>query len=130
MRRDPRDPRSLLPQLREGAEQWRSFSPPLPVRSRVGRAVFVNRVPWVYILRCADGSLYTGAAKGLRRRLGEHAGGRASRYTRGRRPVTVVWSRRVRTWSVALRTERQIKALRRTEKDALIRGARRLPRCR
>jgi len=92
----------------------------------VGRALFVNPVPCVYILRCADGSLYTGAAKDLRRRLAQHATGRASRYTRGRLPVTVVWSRRVRSWSAALRTERRIKALRRTEKDALVDGARAL----
>jgi putative endonuclease len=84
-------------------------------------------VPVVYILRCGDGSLYTGAAKDLPRRLAQHAAGRASRYTRARLPVTLVWSRRVRTWSDALRTERRIKALRRVEKDALVRGARRLP---
>jgi putative endonuclease len=97
---------------------------------RVGGAVFVSPVPCVYILRCADGSLYTGAAKDLTRRLAQHAAGRASRYTRGRLPVTVVWSRRVRSWSTALRTESRIKALRRTEKDALVDGARELPRLR
>jgi putative endonuclease len=80
-------------------------------------------VPIVYILRCGDGSLYTGAAKDLPRGLAQHAAGRASRYTRARLPVTLVWSRRVRTWSDALRTERRIKALRRVEKDALVRGA-------
>ena len=77
----------------------------------------------VYILRCGDGSLYTGAAKDLPRRLVQHAAGRASRYTRARLPVTLVWSRRVRTWCDALRTERRIKALRRIEKDALVGGA-------
>lgn len=86
------------------------------------------RVTFVYILRCSDGSLYTGAAKDLPRRLAQHAAGRASRYTRARLPVRLVWFRRVRTWSDALRSERSIKALRRTEKDALVRGARRLPR--
>jgi predicted GIY-YIG superfamily endonuclease len=86
------------------------------------------RVTFVYLLRCGDGSLYTGTAKDLPRRLAEQVAGRASRYTRGRLPVTVVSSRRMRSWSAALRTERRIKALRRTEKDALVRGARRLPR--
>jgi putative endonuclease len=87
-------------------------------------------MPCVYILRCADGSLYTGAAKDLPRRLAQHAAGQASRYTRGRLPVTVVWSRRVRSWSEALRREHSIKALRRAEKDALVDGARELPRLR
>jgi putative endonuclease len=50
-------------------------------------------VPFVYILRCGDGSLYTGIAKDLERRLAQHRAGRASRYTRARRPVALVWSR-------------------------------------
>jgi putative endonuclease len=78
----------------------------------------------VYVLRCRDGSLYTGAAKDLERRLGEHAAGRASRYTRSRLPVALIWSRRVHSWSAALRTEAWIKGLHRHEKDALVGGAR------
>ena len=78
----------------------------------------------VYILRCNDGSLYTGSAKDLPRRLEQHATGRASRYTRSRLPVTLLWSRRVRTWSDALKTECWIKTLTRAEKDALVGGAR------
>jgi putative endonuclease len=80
-------------------------------------------MPFVYLLRCSDGSLYTGAAKNLPRRLAQHVAGNASRYTRTRLPVMLVWSRRVRSWSAALRSERRIKALSRTEKDALVRGA-------
>ena len=76
----------------------------------------------VYILRCGDGSFYTGAAKDLPRRLAQHAAGIASRYTGSRLPVTLVWSRRERSWSDALRSERRIKALRRIEKDALVAG--------
>lgn len=78
----------------------------------------------VYILRCQDGTLYTGAAKDLARRLEQHATGKASRYTRSRLPVKLAWSRRVRTWSDALKTERWIKTLTRVEKDALVGGAR------
>ena len=78
----------------------------------------------VYILRCKDGTLYTGAAKDLPRRLAQHAAGRASRYTRARLPVVLLWSRRVRTWSDALRTEHWIKKLTRLEKHALVDGAR------
>src|SRR5512145_2447523 len=78
-------------------------------------------VPHVYILRCRDGSLYTGAAKDLRRRLAQHEAGTASRYTRARRPVAVVWSRRCATWSRALKEEYRIKQLGREEKEELMR---------
>ena len=77
-------------------------------------------MPWVYLLRCGDGSLYAGSAKDLARRLAQHTAGRASRYTRAHLPVTLAWSRRVRTWSAALREEARIKRLRRREKDALV----------
>ncbi len=77
-------------------------------------------MPWVYVLRCRDGSLYTGAAKHLAARLRQHETGRASRYTRARLPVALVWSRRVRTWSTALREECRLKRLTRSEKEALI----------
>ncbi len=75
---------------------------------------------FVYILRCADGSLYTGATKDLPRRLRQHLAGRASRYTRARLPVELAWSRRVRTWPRALREEHRIKGLTRAQKLALI----------
>jgi len=80
-------------------------------------------VPFVYILRCRDGSLYTGAAKSLAARLKRHEAGRASRYTRARLPVRLVWSRRVRTWNRALREEWRIKRLPRSEKERLVAGA-------
>jgi putative endonuclease len=77
-------------------------------------------LPFVYMLRCRDGSLYTGAAKDLRLRVRRHQAGTASRYTRARLPVTLAWSRRVRTWSAALREEHRIKKLKRPEKEALV----------
>ena len=77
-------------------------------------------MPHVYVLRCRDGSLYTGIAKDLARRFAEHTRGRASRYTRARLPVTLVWSRRVRTWRRALQEEYRLKALSRREKEALV----------
>jgi putative endonuclease len=80
-------------------------------------------VPFVYLLRCRDGSLYAGAAKDLERRLAAHAAGRASRYTRARLPVRLVWSLRVRTWSRALREEWRIKQLTRREKQLLVADA-------
>ena len=86
-------------------------------------------MPFVYILRCGDGSFYTGAAKDLTRRLGQHQSGQASRYTRARLPVALVWKRRVATWSRALRHEIRIKALPRAEKERLVAGGP-LPRLR
>ena len=52
----------------------------------------------------------------------KHDAGTASRYTRARRPVVLVWSRRVRTWGKALREEHRIKGLKRREKEALVAG--------
>ena len=85
-------------------------------------------MPWVYLLRCGDGSLYAGSAKDLARRLAQHAAGRASRYTRSHLPVTLAWSRRTRTWGAALREEARLKALRRAEKMALIAAVAPAPR--
>ena len=78
-------------------------------------------MPFVYILACRDGSLYTGAALDVERRLVQHQAGTASRYTRAHLPVHLVWVRRVRTWGRALSEEHRIKALRREEKLALVR---------
>jgi putative endonuclease len=77
-------------------------------------------VAFVYILRCGDGSLYTGSAKDLAARILLHQAGRASRYTRAHLPVTLLWSREFATWSEALREECRIKRLRRPAKQALI----------
>jgi len=77
-------------------------------------------VPFVYLLRCRDGSLYAGAAIDLERRLGEHRAGRASRYTRSRLPVELAWSAEVPSWSAALSEEHRLKSLTRAEKLALV----------
>ena len=77
-------------------------------------------MPFVYILRCGDGSLYTGITKDVARRLAQHRAGRASRYTRARLPVDLVWSREVESWSAALREELRIKSLPRNRKEALL----------
>ena len=79
-------------------------------------------MPFVYILRCGDGSLYTGIAKDLERRLAQHRAGRASRYTRSRPPVALVWSAEVPSWRLALAEERRIKALPRAAKEDLLRS--------
>lgn len=81
---------------------------------------------FVYILRCGDGSLYTGITTNLERRAAVHNSGKGAKYTRSRLPVTPVWWEKVPDKSAALRRELQIKALSRAEKLALIEGAKKL----
>jgi predicted GIY-YIG superfamily endonuclease len=78
---------------------------------------------FAYILRCADGTLYTGIAKDVNRRCEQHNAGIASRYTRSRLPVTVVYQETQATRSLALKREAAIKAMSRQEKESLIRLA-------
>lgn len=76
----------------------------------------------VYMVRCADGSLYTGIAKDVTRRIEEHNldDALAARYTRSRRPVALVYREGVESRSAAARRERQIKLLTRARKEALL----------
>ncbi len=75
---------------------------------------------WVYILRCADGSLYTGWSSDVQRRLARHNAGSASRYTASRRPVELALALPMADRSAAMREEARIKALDRAAKLALI----------
>lgn len=77
---------------------------------------------YVYVLQCADESLYTGIAKDLHRRLRQHNGEQAGgpRYTRGRRPVRLLWQDRMPHRAAALRREAAIKKLSRRQKCALV----------
>ena len=75
---------------------------------------------WVYVLRCADGTLYTGWTSDLERRLKRHQAGSASRYTASRRPVELAWSAQLEGRSEAMSEEARIKRLSRSEKLALI----------
>jgi putative endonuclease len=75
---------------------------------------------WVYILRCADGSLYTGWSTDVERRLQRHNAGTASRYTASRLPVELVYEVAMEDRSAARREEARIKALDRRQKLALI----------
>jgi putative endonuclease len=79
----------------------------------------------VYIVRCADDSLYTGCTNDLLKRVATHNAGKGARYTRSRLPVTVVWSVRVKDRSAALSREAKLKQLSRAEKLALISRPRR-----
>lgn len=75
---------------------------------------------YVYILRCADGTLYTGYTTDPERRLGEHNAGEGAKYTRGRTPVDLVYLESYDTRSAAMSREYEIKQLRRSEKKQLV----------
>jgi putative endonuclease len=78
---------------------------------------------YLYILRCADGSYYTGTARsGLDRRVAEHNAGAFGGYTAQRRPVTLVFSRWFDRITDAIAAERQVKGWSRAKKEALIWG--------
>lgn len=74
----------------------------------------------VYIVRCADGTLYTGYARDPRARETVHNAGRGARYTAGRRPVCLVYSESFDSLSDALKREHQLKRWNRARKEALI----------
>lgn len=75
----------------------------------------------VYLLECADGSLYTGIARDPVQRLTQHNAGQGAKYTRARRPVSLVWSETAPNRSQALQREYAIKQLKRQDKLKLIR---------
>ena len=75
---------------------------------------------YVYMLECADGTLYTGWTVDLEKRIERHNAGTASKYTRSRRPVTLRYHERHENRSEALRREVEIKRLNRDAKWALI----------
>lgn len=77
---------------------------------------------YVYILRCGDGTLYTGITDDIPRRLAAHRSGKGAKYTRGRGPLELVYQEQVPDKSAALRREIQIKRLRRAEKERLIKS--------
>jgi putative endonuclease len=76
-------------------------------------------MPFVYIVRCADGSLYTGWAVDVDRRVKNHNAGRGARYTRAHRPVELVYSEELPTRVDAMKRELAIKAYPRDKKLAL-----------
>ena len=86
------------------------------------RSVTRRRPAWhVYVLRCADGSLYTGSTTDLVRRLAEHRAGKGARYTRSRLPVRLAHDEAHPTRAAAQRREAAIKRLPRSEKRQLVR---------
>jgi predicted GIY-YIG superfamily endonuclease len=80
-----------------------------------------GRKDWtVYILRCGDGSLYTGIAKDVRTRVKQHSEGRGATYTRTRLPIKLIYQQEGLTHSEALIREAKIKAMPRSKKEAII----------
>ena len=77
-------------------------------------------VHFVYIVRCADGTLYTGYARDPKTRVKVHNAGRGARYTSGRRPVRLIYCERFESVGDALRKERALKRRSRAQKEALI----------
>ena len=75
---------------------------------------------YVYILRCSDGSYYTGYAKRLRHRLEEHKKGQGARYTRTHKPEKIVYDEEFDSRSEAMKREREIKSFSRSQKERLV----------
>ncbi|MFI5304576.1 MAG: GIY-YIG nuclease family protein [Nitrospiria bacterium] len=79
--------------------------------------------PWqIYIIQCGDGTLYTGITKNIKNRISLHNAGKGSKYTRGRRPVNLVYLEWAANQGSALRREYEIKQLDSGEKQKLITG--------
>jgi predicted GIY-YIG superfamily endonuclease len=77
---------------------------------------------WVYILKCADSSYYTGHTDNLEKRFAEHQSGELKGYTFNKRPIKLVFSQAFPTREEALASEQQIKGWSRKKKEAMIRG--------
>lgn len=84
---------------------------------------------YTYIVRCADKTLYTGWTTDLNRRLQAHNSGKGAKYTRSRRPVTLVYAERFESKNEAMSREWHIKKLRLEQKENLLRNAGKNPAC-
>ena len=77
---------------------------------------------FVYMLRCGDGSLYTGWTNNLEKRVKSHQEGRGAKYTRARRPVCLVYSESFATKKEAMQREWELKHMTKAKKEALLRA--------
>ncbi len=80
-----------------------------------------NSIAYVYILKCGDGTLYTGYTNDLEARLAAHREGKGAKYTRGRGPFELVYKEALDNKIAAMKREREIQKLTRPEKERLIR---------
>ncbi|MCH1883779.1 GIY-YIG nuclease family protein [Agrococcus sp. ARC_14] len=79
-------------------------------------------MPWVYMLRCADGSFYVGSTRDIERRLDQHQSGAGAVYTKRRLPVELVFAHHDDSVAAAFALEKQIQGWSRAKREALIRG--------
>jgi len=82
----------------------------------------MSKTYWVYILKCSDGSYYTGSSSNIEKRISEHQQGAIKGYTSNRRPVELIFSEYFDDVHNAISAERQIKGWSRAKKEALIKG--------
>ena len=75
---------------------------------------------YVYIVKCSDGTYYTGYTNDLKRRIKQHNAGEGAKYTKGRRPVELVHSEQFETKSEAMKREYEIKQFKRRRKTEII----------
>ena len=75
---------------------------------------------YLYILRCGDGTLYTGITTDVEKRLAAHRAGKGAKYTRGRGPLELVYREELPDHSAALKREHEVKSMPRHEKEKLI----------
>lgn len=80
----------------------------------------MDSVWYLYMLRCGDGSLYTGITTDVEKRLQQHRTGKGAKYTRGRAPLTLVYQETCGSHSDALKRECAVKALKRQQKELLL----------
>lgn len=81
-----------------------------------------NRQFFVYVLRCADDTLYTGYSNDVDKRVARHNSGKGAKYTRSRLPVVLIYYREFGSYLTAVREEARIKKLRKVDKEALVNG--------
>ena len=79
---------------------------------------------YLYILKCSDNSFYTGITNDLKKRMIAHGQGKGSKYVRSRLPFKLVYTEKIKTKSLALKKELEVKKLRREEKEELVKQAR------
>jgi len=75
---------------------------------------------FLYLIRCKDGTLYTGITTDVDRRFAEHQTGKGAKYLRGKAPLTLVFQQKIGSRSAALKTEALIKKLSKTDKETII----------
>ncbi len=98
------------------------LNPTCRPQSKDALTMIWSNMPYVYLLRCADGSYYVGQTVDLEHRLAAHQTGAYEGYTYSRRPVELVWHEHVQTDDQAFKLERQLKGWSRAKKQALIQG--------